>query len=153
MKKKDFKRYVAYGSNLNIQQMHTRCPNALVCATATLKDYKLISKQVGKNAYLSIQKEKGFSVPVVIWKINSEDEKALDEYENFPELYYKKDIKLKAFLFKKNKIKKIKCFTYIMNDGYPEGYATDEYINICMKGYKDFNFDNEILKKAFNLYK
>ena len=34
-----------------------------------------------------------------------------------------------------------------MNEGYPEGKATKEYIDICMKGYKDFNFDQKILKK------
>ncbi len=151
MKDKDFKRYIAYGSNLNIKEMHKRCPGVLVCATSILKDYKLVSNKVGDNAYLSIKKEKGHQVPVVIWKLTKEHEKALDEYENYPNLYYKKEFKLKVFLIRKNKFEKIKCFTYIMNEGYPEGEAKEEYINICMKGYKDFNFDQKILKEVFKL--
>ncbi|NMA05269.1 MAG: gamma-glutamylcyclotransferase [Acholeplasmataceae bacterium] len=151
MKDKNFKYYVAYGSNLNIQKMHQRCPEVLVYATAILSGYKLVSNKVGNNAYLSIKKEKDSYVPVVVWKINKTQEKALDEYENFPNLYHKKELKLKVLLLKNNKHKKIKCFTYIMNEGYPEGKATKEYIDICMKGYKDFNFDQKILKKAFKI--
>ena len=112
MKDKNFKYYVAYGSNLNIQKMHQRCPEELVYATAILSGYKLVSNKVGNNAYLSIKKEKDSYVPVVVWKINKTQEKALDEYENFPNLYHKKDLKLKVLLLNNNKHKNQMFYIY-----------------------------------------
>ena len=36
--------YIAYGSNLNVQQMRMRCPNASILGTAVLKDWELLFK-------------------------------------------------------------------------------------------------------------
>ena len=36
--------YIAYGSNLNVQQMRWRCPNARIIGTSELKDYRLMFK-------------------------------------------------------------------------------------------------------------
>jgi len=38
------KYYIAYGSNLNVQQMRYRCPGARVVGTSVIKDYQLLYK-------------------------------------------------------------------------------------------------------------
>ena len=70
--------YIAYGSNLNVQQMRMRCPNASILGTAVLKDWELLFKGSGTGFYLTIERCENSSVPVAIWEI---DEKALDRYE------------------------------------------------------------------------
>jgi len=45
-----------------------------------------------------------------------------------------------------------------MNEEFDYNVPSDEYIDICMEGYDDFNFDKNILEKALinttqNIYK
>lgn len=83
--------YVAYGSNLNLKHMSTCCPNAKVFGTSTLQDYELLfrARKLDENSYLTIEKRAGANVPVAIWQVNEADELALDDYEDYPDLYYK----------------------------------------------------------------
>ena len=76
--------YIAYGSNMNIEQMKRRCPKAIPIGKGILKDYKLVFKGVA-----DVIKSPGDEVPIAIWKITEECEKALDRYEGFPHLYRK----------------------------------------------------------------
>lgn len=56
--------YVAYGSNLNIEQMEIRCPGAALIGTGYLKDWELIYRGSKTGAYATIRKHKGKIVPV-----------------------------------------------------------------------------------------
>ena len=42
MKKIRAKYYIAYGSNLNLEQMARRCPTAKMIGSTTLKNYRLM---------------------------------------------------------------------------------------------------------------
>ena len=86
--------YIAYGSNLNIRQMKSRCPHARPVGTAEIKDYRLLFKGSQSGAYLTVEKEKGHSVPVGIWEVDEMDERNLDRYEGFPAFYYKENLRL-----------------------------------------------------------
>ena len=86
--------YIAYGSNLNVRQMKTRCPNAKILGTAKMKGWELLFKGSKSGSYLTIEKKENGIVPVVIWEVSESDEKALDRYEGYPTFYYKKDIKV-----------------------------------------------------------
>ena len=86
------KYYLAYGSNLNIRQMQMRCPGAKPVGTMVLKGYELLFKGSKTGSYLTIEKKKGGKVPVGIWQVSEQHEKALDRYEGFPVFYYKKEI-------------------------------------------------------------
>jgi len=46
-----------------------------------------------------------------------------------------------------NKTKK--ALIYIMNDGFDYHLPSIQYIKTCIDGYRDFGFDEEILRKAF----
>ena len=86
------KYYIAYGSNLNVQQMRYRCPGARVVGISSIRDYELLYKGSKTGSYLTIEKKKGSVVPVAVWEVTADDEKRLDAYEGFPNFYYKKNI-------------------------------------------------------------
>ncbi len=83
--------YIAYGSNMNVEQMRHRCPRAVVVGTSTVKDYELLFRGGKHGAVATIEPREGESVPVVIWSITPTDERSLDIYEGYPRLYEKEN--------------------------------------------------------------
>ena len=53
------KYYIAYGSNLNVQQMKFRCPGAKVVGTSVIRNYELLYKGSKTGSYLTIEKKNG----------------------------------------------------------------------------------------------
>ena len=49
------KYYIAYGSNLNVQQMKFRCPTARVVGTSVIRNYELLYKGSKTGSYLTIE--------------------------------------------------------------------------------------------------
>ena len=66
--------------------MADRCPGAIYLGNTMLKDWRLIFKSVA-----TIEKDLGKYVPVGVFQITIECEKALDIYEDYPHLYDKKE--------------------------------------------------------------
>lgn len=136
------KYYIAYGSNLNVEQMHRRCPDAKIYKTYELKDYELLFKGVPYNAYLTIEPKAGCLVPVAIWEVSEADEVSLDRYEGYPVLYDKQTMKLDDGT---------EAFVYIMKDkdGINITIPSTSYFITCVVGYSDFSFDKHILSNAY----
>ena len=84
--------YVAYGSNLNIQQMSYRCPGATVAFTGYLINWKLLYRGSRTGSYATVKRCKGSKVPVAVWNINLKHEEALDLYEGYPRFYKKRNV-------------------------------------------------------------
>lgn len=128
--------YIAYGSNMNKEQMSRRCPNARPIGKTILKDYKLVFKGVA-----DIEKSEGEEVPVALWEITKECEKALDIYEGYPRLYRKEYVQIEI----NGKIEL--AMVYVMN--YSKGAKPSEYYyNVIKQGYKDFDINMAPLEKA-----
>lgn len=108
--------YIAYGSNLNIRQMRIRCPHARAIGTAVINDYELLFKGSRTGAYLTIEPKEGSEVPVAVWEVTESDEAALDRYEGYPVFYYKKEMELDIRGIRTGKIRRRKCFVYIMHE-------------------------------------
>lgn len=142
--------YIAYGSNLNVEQMQYRCPGAQPVATAMLHGYQLLFKGSKTGSYLTIEEKQGSYVPVAIWAVTSMDEKRLDRYEGFPTFYYKKDFRLTADFFGGGH-RQIRCFAYIMHEDRPLGIPSSYYVKTCMQGYRDFGFSFGCLLDALNV--
>ena len=123
--------YIAYGSNLNVEQMKRRCPSARIVGTSEIQNYELLFKGSKTGYYLTIEPKEGESVPVAIWETTKEDEKALDIYEGFPTFYYKMDMELPIKEIQTEKIKNRKCYVYIMHEYRPKGLPSKRYINVC----------------------
>ena len=83
------KLYAAYGSNINLEQMAYRCPHSTVAGTAMLKGYELQFRH-----HATIEPNEESEVPVLLWELDSQDEKFLDRYEGEPKYYRKENISL-----------------------------------------------------------
>lgn len=153
MIKMDKRYYIAYGSNLNVRQMKTRCPDARIIGTAEIPDYELLFKGSKTGSYLTIEPREGSSVPVAVWSVSERDELALDHYEGFPTFYYKKEFKLPIKGIKTGKIRERDVFVYIMHEDRPYGIPSRHYIETCAFGYSVFKFDIKVLKEAYRYSK
>ena len=136
------KLYLAYGSNLNLEQMSHRCPTAKVVGATTIKDYALLFRGQNGGAVATIEPIKGSEVPCLVWEITPTDEMALDRYEGYPFLYRKEIVKVKLGR------KTVEIMVYIMNEGKPLNAPSCYYYSTILQGYKSAGFDVAILKKA-----
>lgn len=135
--------YIAYGSNLNIEQMAQRCPTAKVVGTTVLKNHRLVFRGGHASAVATVEPHKGGSVPVLVWEITPADEAALDRYEGFPYFYRKETIKIRLDGHP------LTAMIYIMNEkGRPMEVPGCFYYSVILDGYKRAGFDTAILKKA-----
>ena len=141
--------YIAYGSNLNVRQMRMRCPGARIIGTSEIHNYRLLFKGSKTGSYLTIEPEKGCSVPVAVWSVTDQDEWALDRYEGFPSFYYKKEMELPITGIKTGKVRRRKVFVYIMHEDRPFGVPSSFYMRTCAEGYRYFGFDVQTLLEAF----
>ena len=141
--------YIAYGSNLHVRQMRMRCPTARIIGTSVLEDYELLFKGSKTGSYLTVEKKPGGTVPVAVWEVTPEDEKALDRYEGFPNFYYKKELTLPIKGIRTGKIRKRRGFVYIMYENRPIGIPSIPYLQTCIQGYDDFGFDRVGLIDAY----
>ncbi len=140
--------YLAYGSNLNVEQMAWRCPTAEIMGTGVIENYELLFKGSKTGSYLTIEKKAGARVPVAVWAVTEEDEAALDRYEGFPSFYYKKEMLITYKGIQSGKERKREAFVYIMHEDRPIGMPMRGYVQTCMEGYNAFGFDPTILVKA-----
>ena len=87
------KLYFAYGSNMNLNQMAFRCPDAQVVDTVRLEGYRLaFCMNGGGHGVATILPEPDSFVDGVLWRISERDEQNLDHYEGFPRLYGKEPV-------------------------------------------------------------
>ena len=134
--------YLAYGSNLNINQMRMRCPDSKVVSKGFINDYELLFKGSMTGAYLTIEEKKGGKVPVGIWEVSVIDELSLDRYEGYPHYYYKREFEIEL------DGKKEVAFVYIMHEDRPLGIPSNFYVETCKEGYEAFSFDKRYLTNA-----
>lgn len=136
------KLYIAYGSNLNKEQMRYRCPTATFEGTAEIEDYELQFRGSPHGAHATIVPKEGSAVPVGIWKIQPRDEKRLDMYEGYPGYYDKQNIQVTT----DNGV--VEGMVYIMDQRMRHGLPTGHYYEIVEEGYRDCGLDTDILEKA-----
>ena len=136
------KLYLAYGSNLNLEQMKSRCPYAVPLGTAELLGYRLLFRGGNGGAVATVEPFEGGSVPVLLWEITPRDEEALDRYEGWPHLYRKETVTATL------DSKPVDAMVYIMNDGRSLGQPGKYYLNAILEGYASAGFDAAVLDKA-----
>ena len=141
--------YIAYGSNLNVGQMKSRCPDARIIGTSVIKDYRLMFKGSKTGSYLTIEQAKGCQVPVGVWSVSESDERNLDFYEGVPTFYYKKEMLLPIKGIISGKIRNRKVFVYIMHEDRLLGTPSPSYLRTCLSGYKSFEFNPDYLFHAY----
>ena len=134
------KLYLAYGSNLSVDQMAFRCPEAKIVGTAVLKGWKLVFR-----THADIEPCNGSEVPVLIWEIKPNDERNLDRYEGYPSYYIKKDLEVTIT----DTGEKVTAMAYVMATGRKAAVPpARHYYDIIAEGYNRFGFDKTVLEKA-----
>ena len=128
--------YFAYGSNLSHFQMKRRCKDSIFLKKINLKNFQLTFRSNYRAA--DIEYKKNSIVPGALFKISKSDEKKLDVYEDYPNLY-------KKYYFK---YYSKKVMTYTMPNKSPFRYPTERYLNIIKRGYKDCQLDKKYLKNS-----
>ena len=133
--------YIAYGSNMNLEQMAYRCPNSKVVGNGKLKGWKLV---FNLHADVIETNDDNDSVPVVVWDIDSRDWTRLDMYEGYPSYYIKETVNV---ILDNGKIKK--AVVYVMTDNR-KGVCrpTKDYFECIETGYIENGIDVEYLYKA-----
>ena len=132
--------YFAYGSNLHHLQMKRRCKDSVFLKKINLKNFRLTFRSKYRAA--DIEPKRNSIVPGALFKISKSDEKKLDVYEDFPNLYKKY-----YFIYYGKKI-----MTYTMTRKTLFAFPTERYLNIVKRGYKDCNLDKKHLSKALKSF-
>jgi gamma-glutamylcyclotransferase (GGCT)/AIG2-like uncharacterized protein YtfP len=135
--------YLAYGSNMNVEQMKKRCPNALLVERTYIKDY-----QLEFNKHATIEPLKGSKVPALLWKLQPSDVDELDRYEGVASGYY-----YKSYVNITINNKRVQALVYIMAVVGIESkglrtYPQDFYYDLIHEGYRAAEFDYSFLEEA-----
>ena len=117
--------------------MAKRCPKASYIGNTILKGWRLIFKSVA-----TIEKDIRKEVPVGVFEISDQCEKALDVYEDYPQLYdkHKLDVNLNGTL--------VTAMTYIMVANYGISPPSGKYFEVISEGYKNCGLDLNFLFEA-----
>jgi gamma-glutamylcyclotransferase (GGCT)/AIG2-like uncharacterized protein YtfP len=81
--------YFAYGSNMNPDQMKTRCPSAEAICPAKLKNYCL-----AERLYADIDPEEGSNVYGVLYSVPEDEMKKMDRHEGAPRTYKRIEVEV-----------------------------------------------------------
>ncbi len=134
--------YLAYGSNMNLEQMARRCPTARVLGPAELEGFKLTFRGPNGGAVANIEPDPAGTVPALLWEIQPADEVALDRYEGFPTLYRKQMVSVNL------NGRRHQVMAYVMTLGRPRGVPSTSYFDIIREGYLSTKFDPAALTEA-----
>ena len=133
--------YIAYGSNLSVEQMKHRTPDAKIVGTATLQGWRLLFKGCA-----TIEPKEGREVPVLIWEISDTDEKNLDRYEGYPIYYYKRELPVTVTPLDGGAPRELTAMVYIMDEKHTFRMPSLYYYDVLHRGYRTFGFDLSLLR-------
>lgn len=128
--------YIAYGSNINLEQMAFRCPHSRVVGMSEIKGYELEFRSVA-----TIVPKKGASVPVLIWELDDRDLPILNRYEGHPHLYRQEKMSFEM------DGKSYEGMAYLMNRGAISP-PSPQYYNTILQGYRENGLDESYLQTA-----
>lgn len=143
--------YLAYGSNLNLERMKSRCPDAEVAGKTEIPGYRLLFKKSQSGYYATIEQDANCRVPVLVYKISQYDEALLNRYEGYPKHYYKRYFQLPVKTMRGGRLKGAKqCMAYVLHEDRLLGEPSTAYFKLLDDGYEVWGFDAAILDKALS---
>ena len=135
--------YFAYGSNINLDQMAYRCPDASVVGPVTLENYELLFRRSG---FATIAPKEGETVTGLLWSITPGCERSLDRYEGYPRFYDKRMVTVRD-----SEGRSLSVMAYIMDERFREPMLpTTTYYNGILEGYRQNGLPVAALKKAWD---
>ena len=142
---KNKKYYIAYGSNLSVEQMAYRCPDAKIAGQAVLAGWELLFRGCA-----TIAPNPKKNTPVLVWEISERDEGNLDLYEGYPNYYRKEDLNIEL-LREEAEPEMVTAMVYIMENDFGRRSPSRYYYKVLHDGYKAFHFPMHILEGALKM--
>lgn len=136
------KYYIAYGSNLSVEQMAHRCPDARIIGQAVLEGWELLFRGCA-----TIAPNPKKNTPVLVWEISESDEDRLDAYEGFPRYYRKEELEVEV-VREGAEPKTVTAMVYIMENDFGHRAPMSSYYKVLHDGYKAFHFPMHVLEGA-----
>lgn len=135
--------YIAYGSNINLEQMARRCPHSKRIGTGKVRDWKLVFKY-----HADIVPCEGNVLPVLVWDIDKRDWPSLDRYEGYPAYYIRKTIPVTL----DSTGETFDAVVYVMTaiHGGALEHPSMDYFNIIKRGCEANGIDVEYLYEALD---
>ena len=135
--------YFAYGSNINLDQMAYRCPDAQVVGPVTLENYELLFRRGG---FATIGPKEGETVTGLLWSITRACEQSLDHYEGYPRFYDKQMVTVRD-----SEGRSLSAMVYIMDARFREPMLpSSSYYCGILEGYRQNGLPVAELKKAWD---
>ena len=128
--------YFAYGANMALSSMRSRCPLAEPMEKMTLRGWRL---DFGHHA--TIVRDPDAVCDGVLWKITEYCERNLDAFEGYPSYYTKLYLEQDGLPF----------MAYEMVDLDKECYPSKGYIDCLREGYDDWKLDHQLLDRALDI--
>ena len=133
--------YFAYGSNINLEQMSYRCPDACVVGPVSLENYELLFRESG---VATIGPKEGATVHGLLWQLTPDCERSLDRYEGYPHLYGKQQVTVKN-----GSGREFTVMAYVMTERYrTPAIPPGAYYQGILEGYLQNGLPVAALKKA-----
>ena len=104
--------YFAYGSNMDVDQMAVRCPDAEIVGMATLSGHQF---RINTHGVATVVPAKRSVVHGVLWEIAPAHEASLDRYEGVASGFYRKAM-VRVRLAEGSEVK---ALIYIADDDRP----------------------------------
>ena len=133
--------YFAYGSNLSLTQMKSRCPSSTYHSFGFLPNYKWI---IGERGYANVVRtapEEQCEVFGMLYTLEISDEENLDIAEGVPYAYYKRELAIivatKDDEGKNLDLKEVTALVYVDERRLGEGVCKEEYVHRMNRGIRD----------------
>ncbi len=127
--------YFAYGSNMNLDTMKSRCgeSNFVAFRGSDLSDYAFYFYERG---FANIKESPGQVVKGVFYKINEDCLNSLDQAEGYPTLYQRRIVKIN------NNLGNFDSWVYIVENDMTTGNPSNDYYNTVITGAKQYGIDD-----------
>lgn len=135
--------YFAYGSNMWIAQMNSRCPGHVRIGYGILHGYRWI---INSHGYATLVTDPDEAVHGIVYTLTATDEKNLDDYEEVSlGLYRKQDCMVKM------KEREVKCLVYI-DPVTSEGVPDAAYIARINYGLRDADLPDNYVERVIRRF-
>lgn len=128
--------YFAYGSNMNVDQMEYRCPNAIPVGAGRIDDWRVMINQRG---VATLKHLPGASAWGAVWEIDEDDERTLDICEGVKTGFYRKVV---ADVVLDNG-ETVDALVYV-DTRNREGEPRVGYLERCLEGAKEWGIPEAV---------
>jgi gamma-glutamylcyclotransferase (GGCT)/AIG2-like uncharacterized protein YtfP len=133
----------AYGANTNMKSMANRCPGAICLGPAWLDGYAFRWRRF---ADIELAAEDDYVIGL-LWEIDDIHLASLDDYEGFPDHYFRQRVKIQT----RNRV--YTGWAYMMVEQGKESLPHEEYKAALFEGYAENDISTDQMELGFKRIK